>query len=94
MSALCEGLSLVALEMLRFGKPVIMFSDNETAEDVNDDKAVVFAKDHSDQALANAIEEWYNRKWDDVYIRNYSDYFSMERVADDYIRYCEIHEKI
>lgn len=88
MPSLYEGLSLVAIEMLTYGKPVIMFSDNETAGDVNDPKAVVFANDHSDQALADAIVEWYERDWDEEYIKEYSRYFKMERVADEYIEYC------
>ena len=89
MASLYEGLSLVALEMITYGKPVIMFSDNETAGDVNDPKAVVFANDHSDHALADAIVEWYERDWDEEYIKEYSKYYNMERVADDYIEYCK-----
>ncbi len=88
MPSLSEGLSLVATEMLSYGKPVIMFSDNETAGDINDPKVAVLAKDHSDQALADAIVEWYERDWDEKYIKEYSRYYSMERVADDYIAYC------
>ena len=88
MPSLSEGLSLVALEMLTYGKPVIMFADNETAGDVNDSKVVVLAQDHSDQSLAAAIMEWYDRDWDDTYIKKYSNYYSMERVADEYIEYC------
>ncbi len=93
MASLSEGLSLVALEMMTYGKPVIMFEDNETAGDINDGKAVVFAKDHSDQALADAITEWYEHEWDEDYIKEYVSYYSMERVADDYINYCRNHMK-
>lgn len=89
MPSLSEGLSLVVLEMLYYGKPVIMFCDNETAGDINDPKVAILAKDHSDQALADAIVEWYERDWDEEYIREYSKYYSMERVADDYIEYCK-----
>ena len=88
MPSLSEGLSLVALEMLTYGKPVIMFSDNETAGDVNNPNVAVLAKDHLDQTLADAIVEWFNRDWDEGYIKSYSEYFCMERVADEYIEYC------
>ncbi len=88
MPSLSEGLSLVALEMITYGKPVIMFSDNETAGDVNDEKVVVLANEHSDQALAESIVEWYEKDWDEGYIKEYSKYYNMERVADDYIKYC------
>ncbi len=94
MPSLSEGLSLVALEMLTYGKPVIMFADNETAGDVYDCKVAVLARDHSDQSLADAIMEWYDRDWDDTYITEYSNYFSMERVADDYIEYCDRHMEV
>ncbi len=88
MPSISEGLSLVALEAISYGKPLIMFSDNETAEDVNDKNVVVFAKDRSDESLKSAIEEWYGRTWDVDYIKKYSEHFTMERVARDYIDYC------
>ena len=88
MPSLSEGLSLVVTEMLSYGRPIIMFSDNETAEDINDNKATILVTNHSDQALADAMIEWYKKDWNEEYIRQYSRYFSMERVADDYISYC------
>ena len=88
MPSMSEGLSLVALEMLVYGKPVIMFSDNETAVDVCDPCAVVLAEDRSDASLARAVEEWYDKDWDQEKIHEYATYFSMERVAQDYVAYC------
>lgn len=87
MPSFSEGLSLVALEMLSYGRPVIMFRDNETAGDIRDNRVAVYAKEHTDEALAIAIEDWYNREWDEQYIKKYVSYYDMERVADDYIRY-------
>ncbi|WP_028242873.1 glycosyltransferase family 4 protein [Pseudobutyrivibrio ruminis] len=87
MTALAEGVSLVALEAITFGKPVIMFSDNETAADVNDEQAVILIKDHSDESVARAIEQWYEKEWDYKHIIDYSKKFKMERVADEYITY-------
>ena len=88
MPSFAEGVSLVALEALTFGKPIIAFYDNETLQDVNDSRAVVEAKNHSDKALAEAIEEWYDREWDENFILNYSKHFRMERVAQEYVNYC------
>ena len=85
--SLSEGLSLVAIEMIAFGKPVIMFYDNETAGDLNDNKAVILIPDHTNEALAQGITEWYVREWDSKYIRDYSQYYNMDRVAEDYIAY-------
>ncbi len=93
MPSLSEGLSLVALEAMRFGKPVIMFADNETAEDIKDEQVVVLSKSHSDKALSNAIIEWFSRTWDAEHIIAYSAYYSMERVADDYIKLCNLRRK-
>ncbi len=87
MPSLNEGLSLVALEALVYGKPVIMFSDNETAGDVNDSCATVMVDAHSDEALAKGIEEWYGRSWNTDKIMEYSKYFNMERVAEEYLKY-------
>lgn len=89
MTALAEGVSLVALEAITFGKPVIMFSDNETAADVNDEQAVILIKDHSDESVAKAIEQWYEKEWDYKHIIEYSKEFNMERVADEYILYAK-----
>ena len=88
LPSLHEGLSLAVLEMLQYGKPVIMFADNETAYDINDSKVAILVKEHTDQALARAIVEWYEKDWDEDYIKSYSEYYTMERVADDYISYC------
>jgi len=88
MPSFAEGVSLVALEALTFGKPIIAFYDNETLQDVNDSRAVVEAKNHSDKALAEAIEEWYDREWDEEFILNYSKKFRMERVAQEYVDFC------
>ncbi len=87
MPSYAEGLSVAALEAIAYGVPVIMFQDSECAEDLNDEKVVCFSKDRSDLSLAQAITMWYEKKWDKEYIIKCSNYFTMERVADDYIRY-------
>ena len=87
--SLMEGLSLVVLEAIQHGKPAIMFADNETASDVNSPDATILVKEHSDQALADAIVEWYERDWDQVKIKEYSKNFTIERVADEYIAYAK-----
>ena len=48
---------------------------------------ICFAEDRSDQGLADAIVEWDQRNWDRDYIVQYSKYFSMERMAADYIKF-------
>jgi glycosyltransferase involved in cell wall biosynthesis len=82
-----EGLSIAMLEAIAYGLPVIMYSDSECADDLDDEEACSFAEDRSDSALAIAIENWYYKKWDRKYIKQYSKKFTMERVADEYIAY-------
>lgn len=87
LPSLAEGLSIAMLESIAYGLPLIMYSDSECADDLNDEEVVSFAKDRSDAALREAIIGWFNKNWDREYIKSYSKYFSMERMADDYIAY-------
>ena len=89
MPSFAEGLSIAALEMLAYGQPIIMFSDSECVDDLNDANICVLANKRTNADLARAIEEWYFREWDTEYIKNYSQYFSMERVTKDYLEYFE-----
>lgn len=86
-----EGLSIAMLEAITYGLPIIMFSDSECADDLNDKKVVCFSVDRSDQSLANAIIEWFENDWDHNYIVQYSKCFSMENVAMNYIDYYKRH---
>lgn len=87
MPSFAEGLSIAALEMIAYGKPIIMFSDSECVDDLNDPKISVLAKERTNAGLAKAIEKWYFQEWDTEYIKKFSDYFSMERVTEDYLTY-------
>lgn len=87
MPSMAEGLSIAALEAIAYGLPVIMFADSECAEDLNDEKVVAMAFERSDEGLMAAIVEWFNKNWDKEYIRKYAKYFTMERMADDYLKY-------
>lgn len=91
MPSYAEGLSIAALEAIAYGLPVIMFRDSECADDLDDANVVCFAEARSDEALAKAIWNWYGKEWDREYIKEYSKYFSMERMAEDYL---EFYKKI
>lgn len=87
MPSLAEGLSIASLEALRYGIPQIMFKDSECAEDLSDPKVSILVEERSNMALSKAIEKWYYTSWNTEYIKEYSEYFSMERVANDYLEY-------
>lgn len=87
MPSYAEGLSIAALEILTYGKPVILFSDSECADDFDDKKVRVLADRRTDAALAEAIEKWYFEKWDSKYIKKFSDYFTIERMGKNYMDY-------
>lgn len=87
MPSLAEGLSIAMLEAISYGLPLIMYSDSECAYDLNDEEVVSFASGRGDEALTDAIEKWYKKEWNREYIKTYSEYFTMERMADDYIQY-------
>lgn len=84
-----EGLSLVELEAIAYGIPVIMFRDLECSEDLDDKNVVSFAEERTDESLAEAVNNWFYKKWDRDYIREYSRQFTMEKVADNYLAYYE-----
>lgn len=90
MPSKAEGLSIAALEAISYGLPVIMFKDSECAEDLNDEKVSCFVNEHNDECLAQAITKWYNGMWDKSYIQKYSENFTMEKMANDYIKYYEM----
>lgn len=85
--SLAEGLCIAFLEALRYGIPQIMFEDSECAEDLSDPKVIILVEERSNKALSKAIEKWYYTSWDAEYIKENSEYFSMERVANDYLEY-------
>lgn len=87
MPSITEGLSVAAIEAIAYGMPLIMFSDLECAVDLDDEKVCCFAKNRTDQALAEAIERWERTIWDKNAILKYAEHFSMERVAEEYIDY-------
>lgn len=94
MPSLAEGLSIAALEALTYGIPVILFSDSECADDLNDHRVVCFADGRNSENLADAIVDWYQKDWNKEYIVRYSKYFSMERMAEDYLNYYTEHLNI
>lgn len=87
MPSYAEGLSISALESIVYGLPVIMYADSECADDLNDQKVACFANSHSDASFGRAIHDWYDRQWDREYIKNFSNRFTMEKMAENYLAF-------
>ena len=87
MPSLAEGLSIAALEMLTYGKPVIMFSDSECAVDLNDEQVTCMAEERTSRSLAEAIVRWYEKDWDSNYIKIFSKEFSMDNMVENYLAF-------
>ena len=81
-----EGLSLVFLEAMSCGKPLVFYRDSECADDINDEKVVTFIGSRSDEAVAKGIERWYYGTWDSEYIKHYAlKNFSRDRMIRQYV---------
>ena len=81
-----EGLSLVFLEAMSVGKPLVFYRDSECADDINDEKVVAFIEGRSDEAVARGMERWYHGIWDSEYIKSYAlKNFSRDRMIKQYV---------
>ncbi len=87
MPSLSEGLSIAALEAIRYGLPIIMYRDSECALDMSDENVVLFIEERGNEGFVKALRAFENRSFDSEYIKDYSKQFSMENMADNYIAF-------
>lgn len=86
LASISEGFGLSIIEGFVYGLPNLTFADLDAVEDIYDENAMLILKDRSDQALATGIVQMLQIKWDREYIKQYSRSFSLERMAEEYIR--------
>ena len=91
LTSKAEGFGLSIIEGFVYGKPNVTFADLPAVPDLYDEKAMVLAKDRSNQSLAKAMEEVMHRTNDAEYIKKYVRKFSFELMAEHYIK---AYEKI
>lgn len=84
--SLSEGFGLSLIEGMYFGKPSLSFTDVDAYEDIYHPEAMVGIKDHNDEAVAIGIERLLTTNWDKEQIKEYSQKFSSEKMAKNYIR--------
>lgn len=81
-----EGFGLSLIEGFAEGTPGVFFSDIDAAEELKNPDCCVCPEDRSDEALRDAIEEVLKKDWDPEKIRGWAQRFSLEAMAENYIR--------
>ena len=81
-----EGFGLSLIEGMHFGVPCAMFSDMGAFTDIYNSCAVVSIDERSDYAVASAIEKLLRTSWNKESIIGYSQRFSSEEMAKNYIK--------
>ena len=87
LASISEGFGLSIIESFAYGVPSVCFSDIDATEDIYDDRVMITVDERSDQALANAIEKLCYKDWDREYIINHAQKFSLDAMAENYIKY-------
>lgn len=82
-----EGFSMVFLEAMVYGLPLIVPKGLESNDDLNDSKIVTIIEERTDKAVADSMKTWFEKEWDKDYIRIYSKNFSMDTVVQNYLNY-------
>jgi glycosyltransferase involved in cell wall biosynthesis len=88
--SLNDAFGLSIIEAFSFGLPVICFDDISAFEDIYNEKCVFRVKERSDIALAHAIKTSFSTEWDKGSIKEWSQKFSLENMAKNYI---EVYKK-
>lgn len=85
LMSLSEGFGLSLIEGMHFGKPSISFTDVDAFEDIYSPDAMVGVEEHSDEAVAKGLERLLTGKWDSSKIKQYSEKFESQAMANNYI---------
>jgi len=89
LASISEGFGLSIIEGFVYGLPNLTFADLDAIEDLFDGKAMITLTERSDQALAEGIAQMLSMDWDREYIKKYAKNFSLERMAQEYVRVYE-----
>lgn len=84
-----EGFSMVFLEAMVYGLPLILPEGLDANEDIRNDEVTCITENNSDEGFVAAMKFWYDKQWNKDFIRDYSDRFRMEETANNYIQYYE-----
>lgn len=80
-----EGFGLSIIEGFSHGKPCLTFRNLGAIDDIYDERAVLLCENRTTEYLAEAMVKMTNIKWDHKFIEQYSELFSLDKMADHYI---------
>lgn len=86
LASISEGFGLSIIEGFVYGLPNLTFSDLDSVEDLFDEKAMLILSERSDESLASGITQMLSADWDREYIKKYAKNFSLERMAEEYMK--------
>lgn len=91
VASISEGFGLSMIEGFVYGIPTLTFADLDAIPDLYHPKTMFLVKDRSDESLANGIESVFSQAWDNKFIKEYAQQFSLEKMAENYI---DVYRKI
>ena len=80
-----EGFGLSLAESFAQGTPCVTFADLDAAEDLYAPCAMLLCRERSDEALADALTQALEARWEREAIRRHAQKFSLDTMADRYI---------
>ena len=83
--SIAEGFGLSLIESMHFGKPCMTFCDLDAFDDIYDPCAVVALKDRNNQTVADGLTKLLQKEWDSEVIKQYSERFDSNQMADNYL---------
>lgn len=84
VASIDEGFGLSMIEGFVYGVPTVTFSDLDAIKDLYHEKAMLLVNERSDEALAQGMEKALNICWDREWIKEYSEQFSLDKMALKY----------
>lgn len=85
MVSVQEAFGISLIEGFQYGLPALTYSDLAASLDFYSEDAVMFIKDRTVNALADAIISFTSKKWDSEKIKAWGKLFKLKNIADEYV---------
>lgn len=89
-----EGFGLPIIEAFTFGIPTVTFSDLDAVEDLYSKETMVIVPNRSDEDLAMGMSTAIKRKFNKDLIKKHAKNYSIEYMAQNYIKFYKNSDKI